>query len=345
MKHVFDKISFILALSTFTSPIIHYVDQQTLDAEELISSSHSEIAQESIAESPMAGHPGSHKSNRVIASSENDRIPVKMVAPFDLAGRLIVVEAEIEGVRGNFIVDSGSPSFVLNVKRFPWLMDHAQTLGHALHGAGGAIEEIKSVKASGFKWQKAELNSVKALFSDLSHLEENIGTDIVGLIGADFLRNFTIQFDYARKELTLFSENTVDSWQTSPNQAIDFSMIGHIPVIDARIGNHSLRLGIDCGAERGMLFTKWEDPLKPHYEFLRNDILIGGDTNSQMGNVVRLYRFEIGNLQYDEHTFRFNNISSGHDMKIDGILGYEFLSQYKTAIDYQNRKLYVWDAE
>ena len=93
-----------------------------------------------------------------------------------------------------------------------------------------------------------------------------------------------------------------------------------------------------------MLFTKWEETLEPHYEFLRSDVLNGGDTNSQMGNVVRLDTFEIGDLRYDDHTFRFNDINSGHDTPIDGILGYEFLSQYKTAIDYQNRKLYIWGA-
>ncbi len=328
MKHVIGKLSFVLTLSIFTGPVIHFDDPQTLDAEEVISSDHT----------------SSHKSNPILKTTENDKIPATMVAPFELAGRLIVVEAEIEGVRGKFLVDSGSPSFVLNANYFPWLTDRAQSLGHAMYGAGGEIKEIKIVNASGFKWQKTELNSIKAMFIDLAHLEENIGTELVGLIGADFLQNFTIQFDYARREVTLFSDNTSDSWQTPPNQVIDFSMIGHIPVIDARIGKHSLRLGIDCGAERAMLFTKWEDPLKPHYEFLRNDVLHGGDTNSQMGNVVRLGMFEIGGLRYDEHTFRFNNINSGHDMKIDGILGYEFLSQYKTAIDYQNRKLYVWDA-
>jgi hypothetical protein len=343
MKHVIGKIIFILALTIFTGPVIHIDDQQTLDAEEMISSSHSEIVQPATAESPTAGHPGSHKSNPVIAFSENDRIPAKMVAPFELAHRLIVVEAEIEGVRGNFFVDSGSPGFVLNAKRLPWLTEKARPLGHAMFGAGGEIKEIKQVEASGFIWQTVELNSIKAMFIDLSHLEENTGTEIVGLIGVDFLQNFTVQFDYSSKELTLFTESMIDSWQT-PDHAIDFTMIGHIPVIDATIGDHSLRFGIDCGAEGAMLFTKWEVPLKPHYEFLRKDILNGGDTNSQIGNVVRLDTFEIGDLRYDDHTFRFNDVKAGHDMKIDGILGYEFLSQYKTAIDYQKRKLYIWDA-
>ena len=318
--------------------------QNEKETKELILSRDFKIVQAPIVHIQMAGHKESSDSKKPMTISKDDKIPAKMIVPFELAERLIVVEAEIEGVRGNFFVDSGAPSLMLNAKRFPGLVNIAESIDVPVHGAGGAIKDAKRVEASGFKWQEIDLTSVNALLNDLSHLEKNTNTEIVGLIGADFLHNFTIKFDYARKELTLFSKDPTDSWQTAPNHVFDLEMIGHIPVIDVKIDNHVLRFGIDSGAGGAMLFTKWEEPLKPHYEFLRRDAVTGGDTNIQMGNTVRLDAFEVGNLQYENHTFRFNDLIFGHELKMDGLLGYEFLSHYKTAIDFQNRKLYVWTA-
>ncbi|MCH8285871.1 hypothetical protein IIB79_05000, partial [candidate division KSB1 bacterium] len=70
--------------------------------------------------------------------------------------------------------------------------------------------------------------------------------------------------------------------------------------------------------------------------------LTGADKNSQIGDSVRLDEFEISDLSYKDHTFLFNNLNFGHELQIDGLLGYEFLSQYITAIDYKNQKLYIF---
>ena len=39
--------------------------------------------------------------------------------PFTLAKNLIVVDAEINGVAGNYLVDTGAQAIVLNSERFP----------------------------------------------------------------------------------------------------------------------------------------------------------------------------------------------------------------------------------
>ncbi|MEE9167879.1 MAG: pepsin/retropepsin-like aspartic protease family protein [Candidatus Neomarinimicrobiota bacterium] len=320
-----------------------FVFQSERDIKELILSSDYKIVQAPIVQIQLASYPSKQNSKHSITPSLNEVIPAKIVAPFRLLGRLISVAAEIEGVRGNFMIDSGTSDFVLNAKRFHQLAEQAQPADRTPHGAGGAIRDAKWVEASGFKWQNAELSLVKAQILDLTHLEENIKTEIVGIIGANFLQNFTIEFDFSHKTLTLFSENPMDSWQTAPNQVIDFTMVNHIPVIDAQIGNYFLRLGIDCGAEEAMLFSKWEEPLNTHYEFLKNDTLKGADTNLQLVKTVRLDMFKIGKIQYENHSFVIGDLKWGHESIIDGLLGYEFLSQFRTAIDFQNRKLYVWE--
>jgi hypothetical protein len=284
-----------------------------------------------------------HGSDKLTSSIGTDVIPVRMVAPFKLADRLIVVEAEVEGVRGNFIVDSGAPLFILNSKRLPMLASKAQNMDHSVHGVGGKINNTKWVEASSFIWQDVKLSSIKGLIFDLSHLEENTQTELVGLIGADFLKKFTVEFDYADKELTLFTDNPEDYWHTTPSATIEFDMIGHIPVIDVSIGTKSFSLGIDSGCEDQMLNPEWEAPLSSHCEFIRADELRGADTTKQVVEIVRLDVFEVGGIRYSNHEFQFSRLNFGHEVKMDGLIGYEFLSEYRTAIDYKHQKLYIWN--
>jgi hypothetical protein len=284
-----------------------------------------------------------HGTTQNETSSTTEKIPARMVVPFELAGRLIVVEAEIEGVRGNFLVDSGSPTFVLNAGRLVQLSDLAKPLDQSIHGASGAVQNVMQVDALGFIWKDIELASINAIFYDLSHLEKNVGVDVLGIIGVEFLQRFTLVFDYDQQELTLITEDPAKFWSKQPTNSIEFTMIGHIPVIDAKIGEQPLLFGIDCGAAAAMLFTKWEEPLQNHYQFLGQSVLTGADHNSQVGNEVKLAAFVVDGLSYKDHTFRFNDLVFNHEIVIDGLIGYEFLSEYKTAIDYTNRKLYVWE--
>ncbi len=84
-----------------------------------------------------------------------------------------------------------------------------------------------------------------------------------------------------------------------------------------------------------MLFTQWQEPLQEHYQFIKRDVLTGGDTHTQMGDVVLVKRMTLNGLNYDNMTFRFNDIggNSGHTMPFDGLLGYDFLASRPTAIE------------
>lgn len=140
-----------------------------------------------------------HGTKQDETSSTTEKFPAGMVVPFELAERLIVVEAEIEGVRGNFLVDSGSPTFVLNAGRLAQLRDLAKPLNQSIHGANGAVQNVMQVDASGFIWKDIELASINAIFYDLSHLERNVGVEVLGIIGVEFLQRFTLVFDYDGK--------------------------------------------------------------------------------------------------------------------------------------------------
>lgn len=72
-------------------------------------------------------------------------------------------------------------------------------------------------------------------------------------------------------------------------------------------------------------------------------VLCGADQNSCVSKVAKLNSFNVDGLSYKDHIFQFTDLIFGHEVLIDGLIGYEFLSEYKTAIDYQKQKIYVWN--
>jgi hypothetical protein len=225
-----------------------------IEIKEIVLSNEFKILMAPIVEIQMAGHGGAKKSPQDVPSSPGSNFPASMAVEFELVDRLIMVTAEVEGVRGNFMVDSGATGFILNAKYLPHLANDSKPMPKAAHGVNGEIQGTRMATASGFKWQEIEVDSIEAMYYDMSHLEEAVGADMLGIIGAEFLNQFTLQFVYDRRVLTLYSVDPAGLWASAPSQTIDFETIGHMPTFTARIGNYSLLLGIDSGAEGNMIF-------------------------------------------------------------------------------------------
>ncbi len=298
-----------------------------------------------IVEIQLGGHGGTGLANKAPKGTNQVKYPAVTEANFELVGRLIAVTAEVEGVRGNFMIDTGATGFIINSRLHPNLDDRAQPLDKASFGVNGKISNARKVTAKNFKWDALQAETIDGLYYDLSHLEESVGMELLGIIGADFLSQFTLQFDYKRKVMTLYSGDATKEWSTPPNQTIELDVLGHMPVFTAQFGEYSLRLAIDSGAEGGMIFKKWEDRLQKQYEVVGQESLNGADQVSSMATKVELTEFRVDGIFYRGHKFMLADLVFDHEVQIDGLVGYEFLSSYKTAIDIQGQKLYVWAEE
>jgi len=278
--------------------------------------------------------------------------PDRTVIPFELAERLIVVQASVNGVAGNFLLDSGAPTLVLNRGRFRAAEITTRALNHATpSGAGGAMQDVAVADGLTLELSGLVMQDQRALVADLTHLAENVGVPLVGLIGQSNLEPFQVQFDYANRQLTFLRLGADNRPVATPAQAmpalvVDMEMHGHIPVLPITIGAVELRMGLDSGAAGALLFTRWREPLSGHYTFLRRDAMKGADTAVHMGDVVQVDRMRLAGTDYDGLTFRFNDIggAGGHQPPFDGLLGYEFLAARVTAINFRARQLLVWGA-
>jgi len=284
------------------------------------------------------------------ARNQPQAVPIATTVPFTVAENIIVVEAEINGVFGNYLVDTGAQAVTLNRPHFESSDIKTAVLGHAMpSGANGIVHDVQGATDLKLTWGEIQIDGLHGLVMDLSHLETSIGVPIAGVIGYNVLERFQIHFDYAAGELTLYSldENSLPLLKSdlgNPSQITKFDMLGHIPVFPVEIAGYEMRMGLDSGAGGAMLFTKWREKLEGKYEFIERTQLNGADKNVQMGDVVRIDNMRVQNIDYPDMTFRFNDIAGhgGNTMPMDGLLGYEFLKSRPTSINFRRRELTVW---
>jgi predicted aspartyl protease len=280
------------------------------------------------------------------------QLPAATTVPFTIAENLIVVEAEINGVAGNYLVDTGAQAIVLNRPYFESADVDTVTMNHGSPaGANGAVANVQGATNLTLSWGDIQVDDLFGMVADLTHLEASVGVPIVGLIGYNVLERFQIQFDYSAAELTLYSlgedsQPLAENALGNPAQVTEFDMVAHIPVFPVAIAGYEMRMGLDSGAGGAMIFTRWREKLEGKYEFIERTELNGADKNVQMGDVVRIDNMRVSDIDYADMTFRFNDIAShnGKPMPMDGLLGYEFLKTRPTAINFRTRELLIWPA-
>jgi Aspartyl protease len=277
---------------------------------------------------------------------ENIEIPVFMQIPFTLSSKLITVEAEVNGKKGNFLVDSGAPHLVLNNKHFK--TEEVNSVSGM--GVSGVISGTDIKKIKNFIWQEFKITDFDAITMDLSHLEEQLETEFLGLIGQAELSHFEVHYDYTNMNMMCFklddSGNRIPQVMISdPNHTIEFEMGAHIPILSMKILNKTYKMGLDTGAETNLFSETLLSELSESTVFTDIDTLYGADKQKQAVRSGELISCKIGEETFEKMKTVFSDIShlnSGYDLKIDGLIGYEFLSRQRTAINYKKKELYLW---
>lgn len=278
---------------------------------------------------------------------KNLHLPILMQANFELAGNLVCVKAKIDGSEGNFLIDSGAPSLVLNSRYFSGDEDNSV----AGMGISGTIVSADLAHVANFEWNEFSMRDFDALNLDISHLENALDRQILGLIGFQELQNFEIIFDYQKQKMTLYQLNEAgekisnEKWE-EPDLMIDFTMSSHLPVLQGQIENVFLNLGLDTGAESNLIDAKYERFLIDNFEYSRQDTLRGADQNFSIVSSGKIDGLQIGEMNYDDMITVFSKVihlNVPGEITLDGLIGYEFLSRQKTAINYRKKQISLWN--
>lgn len=271
--------------------------------------------------------------------------------PFELfgGGGLIRIEGEVNGVKGCFIVDTGSSQSMLNSELLPGLK--GESIG--TQGVSGEVSEASLVTVESLKFGTIEFTGIQALYQPLGHLAfDTPGIKILGLLGYQELSRFEIMLNYPKKNITFLILNEKGERESpavlpDPLETIRFTLDAHLPVLDCETGGKKLRMGLDSGVEINLIDLKLSKRLARKLQHPQQSEGVGADGTPVKITVGLMPEFSVAGRAYPNMTTMFTDIShltSGENsMKIDGMIGFPFLSRHRlVSINFVKKELILW---
>lgn len=272
--------------------------------------------------------------------------------PFKLIDHLIVVEAELLNKKGNFIIDTGSETLVLNSGHFPNLYANNKR-SKTTSGVLQSIENTYERRVKQFVLQSFKLENKNSDVIDLSHIENSKKIKLLGIIGYNILKDYEIFVDMHLNQITLSkvdkSGNKLDQqvYLEKITDSIPFNLKKHTIVVNGSINGQRVKFGLDTAAEFNQI-SKHVNKKALRYFIPKKRLKLIGAGNKKIEVLAgKLHRVKLNESVYFGPMLtvltNLNKMNEAFGTHLDGILGYEFFAQKRTIINYQKEVLYFVD--
>ncbi len=269
--------------------------------------------------------------------------------PFKLIDHLIVVEAELLGKKGNFIIDTGSETLILNKVHFK-AFDPYYKKSKETSGVIDLVDNPLEKQLKEFVIQNLTLTNKTSDVIDLSHIEISKKMNLLGIIGYNILKDYEVFIDMYLNQITLSKVDTKGNkldtkvYLEKIVDSIDFKLNKHTIVLETFVDQYKVNFGLDTAAEYNQLNKSSNRKILKFFHPTRRLKLTGAS-----GKEIEVLAGKLQRVKLSE-TIMFapmatvltnlNKMNEAFGTSLDGILGYEFFKQKRTIINYQKEKLY-----
>lgn len=274
-----------------------------------------------------------------------------LVVPLKRAENLLLVEATVDSVTGNFILDTGAPYLVLNKTYFRKGKSKDGTIAGGV--SGGLNTRVTQTVVDRLAIQELFFKSMQADMVSLGHIEDSKGVKILGLLGTSLFNDLEMEIDVNKNVLYLYRLNKAGDRirQSTPSTATKFDL--QIPIevennvifVAARVGDSKLRYCLDTGAEVNVLGNDVPKKVLQHFQLGSRNSLTG--TSNQR---VEVFGGELDALTIGSHTFMNSQtllaglagLEEVYNTNLDGILGFNFLAEGRVIINFRKKQLTMY---
>jgi hypothetical protein len=266
--------------------------------------------------------------------------------PFKLVGRLIAVDASVNGETGPFIIDTGSYAMVLNSRVY----GKGQGGSKSTHSVNAEIHQVGGTWTDGLVLNQFQLSGRHADLIDLSPLERSKKSAIYGIIGYYNLKNYEVYIDFYLQQITLFETrsngNRHDDYLLTDQivDTLDFVRRRHGIILETVVGNEEFRFALDTGAEINQLDNRVGADMLKKFTPIDRVELVGMDGKGKeviAGNLRDLYFNNIKSIeQMPTVLTRLKHSREAFGTRVDGVLGYWFIKDRRILLNYKKRQIY-----
>jgi hypothetical protein len=273
---------------------------------------------------------------------------------FEYINGFIVVPVVFDGIfRLQFIFDTGAEHTILAQREITDILQVDYKRRFTLLGAD-MTTELYAYLAPNISLQVGQLRvnqrPVLVLEEDYLRFSDYVGTDIQGILGADFFRRYIVQINYRRRVISLHAP----SGYTPPKDfaKLPISIERSKPYIEAstvfKTGEEkNLKFLLDSGASLPLLIDVGSKPALTMPEQVVPSNLGQGLGGFLVGYKGRVKELKLPPFEFREVVTSFQDRSELpiRDTSLlnqrNGIIGNEVLSRFTVIIDYIREELYL----
>lgn len=258
--------------------------------------------------------------------------------PFEKAAGLMLVTATLDDIKGNFIFDTASDAIVINSKE-----QSGKCNSKLIQTVQGELQ------VCGMKFKKLSLGTlvlknVEAITSDLSTVENHVGSEILGIIGAQLLDSEVIKIDVINRSLELYDRKEVESSLSNTELRVPLTFENDVPVIALHIGAQSYNFILDSGASVSLIDNSLVDFHNELFEKTNRSF----DLVTAAGSQECFYYYSdallFGSVVLQDQKMAAVDMSYAQEsfaIPISGIISLDHLPFDYLLVDYKNGWLYV----
>ncbi len=270
---------------------------------------------------------------------------IRVDLPIRKVGNLIVVEAEVDSIKGDFILDTGSPYLILNGRYFSGYKFEEDKVAHDITGRK---EQVRSGFVRTLRMGPVFYQDVAADLADLSAVEELRGVKILGALGVSLFLELELEINLAASRLSLHRLDAsgvrlpgdFDTPHETISYRLPFELRDNVMLVKAEVAGHPLSFCFDTGAEAVVLGTGLDPRIYKSVQLAGCLELTGANGSSCYVHYGKLSGLRCGRAFENVNVIVANlkglKRSYGN---IHGIVGYDVLADDVIAINFQRREI------
>lgn len=272
---------------------------------------------------------------------------VTVIIPLKRAGNLILMDALIDSLYGNLILDTGAEGIVLNSIYFRNKRRSSGQLAGGITGTTGIVSQsrVGSLQISDLVFSNLDVN-----VSDLGHIESARNVKILGFFGLNLISGYEVVLDLRNNLMELHRTdqrgNRLNPLTNPPRFDISIPAIVSSDVLFIRgtINKRSLTFCVDTGAETNVLSSALPDKVLSTVSVFRRSTLKGAGSQNVEVVYGMMNDFAIENTSIYGMNSIITNLSamgSFYKMPIDGMLGCDFFEKGVFHINLRKKNISI----
>jgi hypothetical protein len=274
------------------------------------------------------------------------RIPLKR------AGRLLYMEAIVDGQIGNLIFDSGASGLVLNQAYFT---DYQVVYDAEAGGISGSAGPLYRKKVGELNLGPLVMKDLRANVTHLGHIENKRGIKVLGLLGISLLEDYEIILDMRNNSLELVPLDAKGSVAKEPllkkawDEILPIDYLNRIVSLRLVIAGKKVPVCLDTAAEMSYLDSRCGDKVLQEVNILRTVNLSGAGTSRIEVLYGELRELQIGKRSLPDFPLLIGpmkEMNQAYGLSLKGMLGFDFLQMTVLKINLKNETMAIrWNPD